>query len=123
MSVSDDANRPSDGGAVRQPQEALARADAPEATKCPVARSKPVITVLNDRWRVVDDGIQWVLQKRKGRPTPKNTGWRARSYATSRASLLDCVERRCGPVDSAALRILQALPNDHPSREESRHDR
>jgi hypothetical protein len=93
MSVSDDANHRSDAGAVRHPQQALRGTDAPKATKHPAARSKPVVAVLNDRWRVIDDGIQWVLQKRKGRPTPKSTGWRGRSFATSRAALLDSVER------------------------------
>ena len=114
MSVSDDANRLSDAEAVRQPQEVMPGTDAPKATKRRADRSKPVIAVLNDRWRVIDDGIQWVLQKRKGRPTPKSSGWRGRSYATSRARLLDSVERRCGPVEPAALRHLTSLPDEHP---------
>ena len=113
MSLSEDANRLSEG-AVRQPQEVLPGTDAPKATKRPADRSKPVLAVLNDRWRVIDDGIQWVLQKRKGRPTPKSSGWRGRSYATSRASLLDCIERLCGSVDPAALRVIEGLPADHP---------
>ena len=114
MSASDDANRLPDAEAVRQPQEVRPGTDAPKATRRRADRSKPVIAVLNDRWRVIDDGMQWVLQKRKGRPTPKSTGWRARSYATSRASLLNSVEKRCGPVEPAALGILSSLPDEHP---------
>lgn len=110
MSVSGDENRVSDAEAVGQPQEVGPGTDAPKATKRPADRSKPVIAVLNDRWRVIDDGLEWVLQRRKGRPTPKSTGFRARGYAASRASLLDRVERRCGSVDPAAQRILEGLP-------------
>ena len=119
MSASGDALRSAAREAVRQTQQVLAL----DARKRPADRSKPVIAVLNDRWRVIDDGIQWILQKRKGRPAPKSTGWRARGYATTRASLLDTVERKCEPVDPGGLRILRALPDEHRSREESRHDR
>jgi hypothetical protein len=74
--------------------------------------SRGVVAVLSDRWRVIDDGVQWILQKAHGRPTAKSTGWRGRSYCTSRKSLLDSVERwRCGP---GGLRVLEALPDDHP---------
>ncbi len=115
MSVSEDANRRSDARAVRQPQAVPPGTDEPKATRRRADRSKPVVAILNDRWRVIDDGLQWVLQKRKGRPTPKSTGWRGRSYATSRTTLLDSVERRCGPVDLDALGVLMTLPDDHPS--------
>ena len=83
---------------VRQPQTVAPGIDAPKATKRPADRSKPVRAFLNDRWRVIDDGLQWVLQKRTGRPTPKSTGWRGRSYLRTRASLLDSVKRWCGEL-------------------------
>jgi hypothetical protein len=86
-----------------------------ETRKRPADRSKPVVAVLNDRWRVIEGAIEWILQKRKGRPTPKSTGWRARRYAQTRASLLDGIERLCGPVDPAALPVLRVLPEEHPS--------
>ena len=92
MVASEGADRLSDAEAVRQPQEVLPATDGPEATKRRADRSKPVIAVLNDRWRVIDDGLEWVLQRRKGRRTPKSTGWCGRSYAASRRSLLDSVE-------------------------------
>ena len=57
MSASDDANRLSDAGAIRQPQEVMPGTDAPKATRRPADRSKPVIAVLNYRWRVIDDWI------------------------------------------------------------------
>ncbi len=115
MSASEDVNRRSDAGAVRQPQTVAPGIDAPRATKRPADRSKPVIAFLNDRWRVIDDGIQWVLQKRTGRPTPKSTGWRGRSYLRTRASLLDSVARWCGSVDPQTLSLLTRLPEEHPS--------
>ena len=66
MSVSDDANRLSDAEAVRQPQELLPGTDAPKATRRRADRSKPVIAVLNDRWRVIDDGIAMGPAKAQG---------------------------------------------------------
>ena len=66
MSVSGDANRVSDAEAVRQPQQVGPGTDGPKATRRRADRSKPVIATLNDRWRVIDDGLQWVLQKTQG---------------------------------------------------------
>ena len=82
-----------------------------------------VVAVLNENWRVIDDGVQWILEKRHGRPTSKNTGWRRRSYPTSRKSLLASVEKWCGSVEPSALRILEALPEDHPPSKRTRGQR
>ena len=77
--------------------------------------SRAVVAVLNEDRRVIDDSLQWILQKRHGRPTSKSSGWRGRSYCTSRKSLLASVEKWCKPpVDPNALRILQALPDEYP---------
>jgi hypothetical protein len=33
-----------------------------------------VIAVINDRWRVIDAPLQWILEVRKGRTSSKATG-------------------------------------------------
>jgi hypothetical protein len=70
---------------------------------------------LNDDWRVVDDPLQWILQRRKGKARSKNSGWRGRSYLTTRSGLLRCVGEYCGEVRPDALAQLAALPERHPA--------
>jgi hypothetical protein len=65
---------------------------------------------LNVNWRVVDDPLQWILQRRKGNPRPRNSGWRDRSFCTTRKGLLRCISEHCGEVDRAALAKLAAFP-------------
>jgi hypothetical protein len=43
-----------------------------------------LVAQLNESWRVVDDPLQWILQRRKGNPRPKNSGWRDRSFCRTR---------------------------------------
>lgn len=70
--------------------------------------------VLNDRWRVTDDPLQWILEVRKGRKGPRHTGWRGRSFCTTRDVLKRDVRRLCGEVDPAAMAAIEALPEVHP---------
>jgi len=77
---------------------------------------------------VIDDPLQWILQRKKGNPRNKNSGWRGRSFCRTREALLRCVrEYCCSPdkgqlrciqeyrgVDKAALQQLRALPEWHP---------
>jgi hypothetical protein len=92
-------------GAVRQKQDAYPHSDTSISRKRLADRSRRLVAVLNDRFRVVDDGIQWMLQKRKGRPTSKSTGWRGcGSCVRSRALLLDGISK------------LQVDPDTPPSR-------
>jgi hypothetical protein len=72
-----------------------------------------VVVELNDRWRVIDDPLQWILQVRKGRGTQKAAGWRGRSYCTQRTTLLRCIGENCGEVDADALAIIATLPKRH----------
>jgi hypothetical protein len=72
-----------------------------------------VVVQLNDRWRVIDDPLQWILQVRKGRRTQKAVGWRGRSYCTQRTTLLRCISEYCGEVGPDALAIIAALPDRH----------
>jgi hypothetical protein len=75
---------------------------------------------LNKNWRVVDDPLQWILQRRKGNPRKKNSGWQDRSFCTTREGLFRCVRESCGEVDDEALAQLRALPEFHSQWEPSR---
>lgn len=35
---------------------------------------KPVIATLNDTWRVIDDPVQWILERRDRKTSAKSTG-------------------------------------------------
>ena len=66
---------------------------------------------LNARWRVrLDDPLQWILERRRGRQTARRTGWVGRSYCTQRTTLLRDIRDYCGDVDPAALRQVETLP-------------
>jgi hypothetical protein len=73
-----------------------------------------LVAQLNESWRVVDDPLQWILQRRKGNPRKKNSGWRDRSFCRTRDALLRCVREYCGEVDPSALATLKALSDWHP---------
>ena len=54
------------------------------------------------------------LQRRKGNPRTKNSGWRDRSFCRTRDTLLRCIREYCGEVDAEALSQLKSLPDWHP---------
>ena len=70
------------------------------------ADDRPVIAVLNDRWRVVEcpGGIQWALQTRFG-PI-----WQGRYFCRSREGLILCVREYAGEIDDGAFVRLLRLP-------------
>jgi hypothetical protein len=72
-----------------------------------------LVAQLNATWRVVDDPLQWRLQRKKGNPRTKNAGWRDQSFCTTREGLLRCVHECSGNVVPAALAKLTALPHHH----------
>jgi hypothetical protein len=74
----------------------------------------PVVAILNDRWRVTLDPLQWILEVRKGRSDAKSTGWRGRRFCTTRTVLIRDVRELCGPVNPDARAILERLPETHP---------
>src|SRR6476646_9362545 len=76
--------------------------------------SNRLLAQLNANWRVVDDSLQWILQRKRGKPRKKNSGWQDRSFCTTREGLLRCVRETCGEVDDEALAHLRALPEFHP---------
>jgi hypothetical protein len=81
------------------------------------AQRTPLLAQLNANWRVVDDPLQWILQRKKGNPRKKNYGWRNRSFCRTREGLLGCVREYCGDVDAGAQAQLEALPDYHPDWE------
>ena len=52
---------------------------------------------LSPRWRILDDGRQWVLQVHKGGE------WRPRRYHVERKMLLAGIVELCGEVDQAVI--------------------
>jgi hypothetical protein len=102
---------------VRQPSLIAPAGAALNSLPCPVAHpSNRLIAQLNKNWRIVDDPLQWILQRRKGNPRKKNSGWQDRSFCTTRAGLLVCIRENCGEVDDDALTQLQVLPEFHPRK-------
>jgi len=75
--------------------------------------SNRLVAQLNESWRVIDDRLQWILQRRKGKPRKKNSGWQDRSFCTMREVLIRCVREYCGEVDADALAALRHLPDTH----------
>jgi hypothetical protein len=85
----------------------------------PAHPSNRLIAQLNENWRVVEDPLQWILQRKKGNPRKNNSGWADRSFCRTRAGLLRCIPS-CGEVDVSALTKLQSLPDYHVDWEQSR---
>ena len=99
---------------MREPLYDTGGVSRPSATPSASAHpSNRLVAQLNASWRVVDDPLQWILQRRKGNPRSKNSGWENRSFCTTREALLRCVREYCGEVDLAALAALSALPEHH----------
>ncbi len=102
---------------VRERSAALARhRDCRDRTERPAHPSNQLIAQFNATWRVVDDPLQWILQRKKGRPRKKHSGWRNRSFCRTRDALLRRIREYCGPVDEDALQQVRALPEWHLDR-------
>jgi hypothetical protein len=103
----------------RQGQEGVGLTQESGKASVPPAAAKnepSVIAALSKRWRVVDDPLQWILERRSTESGTKSTGWRARSFCMSRAALLRCIREHCGPVDVDSLAVVTRLPEFHPIR-------
>lgn len=68
---------------------------------------------LNDRWRVRDDGLQWIIERRVRRSDERSTGYVGRSYCTQRRTLKQCIHDYCGECN-ATLRPVENLPDRYP---------
>ena len=117
------------GKRVRERNSPLPSADTAGSTlPRPAHPSNRLLAQLNERWRVVDDPLQWRLQKKKGNLRDKNSGWDNRSFCRTKDDLLRCIrEHCCSPdqgqlrsireyngVDKVALQQVRALPDWHP---------
>jgi hypothetical protein len=87
--------------------------ESQERAERPAHPSNQLVAQLNERWRVVDDPLQWKLQRKKGNARKKNSGWQDRSFCRTRDGLLRCVREYCGEVDVDALAKLNKLPVWH----------
>jgi hypothetical protein len=103
-----------DEGARKPPIDLEAVSVPNRVSKRPAHPSNRLVTQLNERWRVIDDPLQWILQRRKGNPRKKNSGWRGRSFCRTRDALLRCVDGYCGEIDDNSLAKLKSLPDWHP---------
>ena len=83
-----------------------------EAAGRPAHPSPRLVAQLGSDWRVVDDPLQWVIQRRKGRPRHKNAGWASLSFCRTREGLLLALRERGCPTNAAVL----ALPDWHVDR-------
>jgi len=111
---------------VREPAIAEETSEPSRAGKRSAHPSLHVIAQLNEKWRVVDGSLQWILQHKKGNPRKKSSGWRGRSFCRTREALLRCVREYCGEVDPRGLVKLKGLPEFHPDWErvkEREHER
>jgi hypothetical protein len=101
-------------GVRKPPIEGPAHQCCQDLTQHPRTHSTRLVAQLNGTGGVVDDPLQWILQRKKGTPRKKNSGWRSRSFCRTREALLRCVREYCGEVNVDCLAELQALPNWHP---------
>ena len=74
--------------------------------------------VLNDRWRVVDDPLQRVLQyrDREIRHSVENENpkaWAGKHYCRTSTALKRCIGEHCGEVDPQALAFIDTWPDWH----------
>jgi hypothetical protein len=74
--------------------------------RAPAHPSNRLVAQLNETWRVVDEPLQWIPQRRKGNPRSKNTGWQNRSFCRTREALLRCVREYCCSPDEGQLRSI-----------------
>ena len=91
----------------------------PRSSQVPFPLALPsnrLLAQLNANWRVVDDSLQWILQRKRGKPRKKNSGWQDRSFCTTREGLERCIRDYCGEVDASVLARLGALPTDHSTQ-------
>ena len=77
-----------------------------DLTERPAHPSNPLVAQLRERWRVVDDPLQWILQRKKGHSRKKNSGWQGRSFCRTRG-LLVCIRESCCSPDQGELRCIR----------------
>lgn len=105
------------GDMVRQGRE---REAAPDSHRTPISLvahpSDRLLIPLEAGWCVVEDDLQYILQRRKGKARQKATGWRGRSFCRTREAVLRCIREYCSHIDEDKLQQVRALPEWHVDR-------
>lgn len=78
-----------------------------------LSRARRLVANLAPDLRLVDDGRQWIIEKRKGRATRKSTGWRSCGYARSRVGIYNVLGRLGHRPDLALVAALAPLPETY----------
>jgi hypothetical protein len=106
------SSRPAGGAEFGAVQETLSREGGSAAAASPISQlqhhSKAFPVPLNDDWRVTDDPLQWVLERRKGQAR-----WEGRYYFRTRSGLLSFVKEQCGEIEQEGYAALLKLPVRH----------
>jgi hypothetical protein len=84
-----------------------AHRDYQDHAEGPAHPSNWLVAQLNESWRIVDDPLQWILQRRKGSPREKNTGWQGRSFCRTREGLPRCIREHCCLPDQGEHRSVR----------------
>ena len=74
--------------------------------------------VLNERWRVADDPLQWILQYRDREirhsdERRNRKAWAGKHYCRTSAALKRCIREYAGDVDPVALAVIDTWPDWH----------
>ena len=89
-----------------RPRPAPDTGERDETSAAPIAGVS--VAMLNIGWRVVEERLQWIIQRRGRRE------WKSRRFCTTRSVLIRDVRELCGKVSAEALEVLEALPDRHP---------
>jgi hypothetical protein len=73
--------------------------------------------VLNDKYRIIDETIQWILEVRRSADGVHNPKYQSIRYCRSRIGLAACVDTLAGNVTPEARRLTEALPDWHVDRD------
>lgn len=69
---------------------------------------------LNDRWRIIDEDGQWIVQQRRGQPSKKSTGWRNRKFNKTRDGLeLSLRQLKITDISEEVRTEIAALPEHY----------
>jgi len=113
---------------AREPQEVAPSSAPRNEASSPLAHpSDRLLIQFNSHWRVVEDDLEYILERQKGRARSKATGWEGRAFCRTRDALLRCIreycclpdlgQRRCireyRGVDKTAVERVRALPEWH----------
>jgi hypothetical protein len=102
---------------VRESHEQAGSSIPRQATPSPAAHDPDRLLIqLSTEWRVVDDDLQYILQRRRDIARSKASGWVGRSFCRTCQALLRCIREYCGPLDDDALQQVRDLPEWHVDR-------